>query len=721
MAGAWTIAGDIPWVGPMISLLLFIALAVTIAINMTMALMVLGMSTSYRRSVRPFVYSATAVILWTIGAGLLQLIGAHPSVYYIGSVLFLISPLWVMYYLYLFILRFPQELQIDKRIRLATVSATALASAIVLYNVRYLLWVDPAAAIVEVNTIGYAAYAVLFMYYTTIITLTFFQQWKRFIGLQRAQIGFVYTGAILSSALAFVTNLAMPILGNARYIWLGPVFTLLYAVGYTVAIKKYRLFDIRQFAARAVTYASTLLALLLIYSLTVYLTRYILTTYFSISINIELFYATMMMITLLLFSPVKRSFDAATHNVFFRQDYNEQDVIDQLGNILLRATTKDAILRQVGKLLKKSLKVSFVEFQPADDSRHAQMYGQVSHSSSIVNIEAEISEKIPHIDTFKHAGTALIVPLQTRSRKIGWIILGQKKNGASYTARDVKTIDIATDEITIAIDNATQYEQIESFNKTLQANIKEATKELEVKNKQLREIDASKDEFISMASHQLRTPLTSIKGYISMLLDGDLGELNAAQKSALQEAYDSSQRMVYLIGDFLNLSRIQTGRFELELADVSLPDILAEEIDQLRQSAEKRHITLLYSAPENFPLVSADQTKIRQVMMNFIDNAIYYSKQVGGEILITLENRQDSVLFSVKDNGIGVPASVRARLFTKFYRAENARKARPDGTGIGLYMSKRVILAHGGSVVFESKENQGSEFGFVLPIHPPKS
>jgi len=130
---------------------------------------------------------------------------------------------------------------------------------------------------------------------------------------------------------------------------------------------------------------------------------------------------------------------------------------------------------------------------------------------------------------------------------------------------------------------------------------------------------------------------------------------------------------------------------------------------------------LLYSAPENFPLVSADQTKIRQVMMNFIDNAIYYSKQVGGEILITLENRQDSVLFSVKDNGIGVPASVRARLFTKFYRAENARKARPDGTGIGLYMSKRVILAHGGSVVFESKENQGSEFGFVLPIHPPKS
>lgn len=223
-----------------------------------------------------------------------------------------------------------------------------------------------------------------------------------------------------------------------------------------------------------------------------------------------------------------------------------------------------------------------------------------------------------------------------------------------------------------------------------------------------------------MASHQLRTPLTSIKGYISMLLDGDLGEVSEAQRRALQEAYDSSQRMVYLIGDFLNLSRIQTGRFELELVDVSLPRILAEEIDQLRQSAEKRNVSLMYAAPEDFPDVPADETKIRQVMMNYIDNAIYYAKPSGGEVLITLEQKPHNVVFTVKDNGIGVPISVQKRLFTKFYRADNARKARPDGTGIGLYMSKRVITAHGGTILFSSKENQGSEFGFSLPIKQPK-
>ena len=102
-------------------------------------------------------------------------------------------------------------------------------------------------------------------------------------------------------------------------------------------------------------------------------------------------------------------------------------------------------------------------------------------------------------------------------------------------------------------------------------------------------------------------------------------------------------------------------------------------------------------------------------MMNFIDNAVYYAKPDGGEVLIVLEKQRDAVVFSVKDNGIGVPARARRHLFTKFYRADNAKKARPDGTGIGLYMAKKVVLAHGGSIIFESKEGEGSEFGFRLP------
>lgn len=218
-----------------------------------------------------------------------------------------------------------------------------------------------------------------------------------------------------------------------------------------------------------------------------------------------------------------------------------------------------------------------------------------------------------------------------------------------------------------------------------------------------------------MASHQLRTPLTSVKGYISMVLDGDMGEITPQQRKVLEEAYTSSQRMAFLIGDFLNLSRLQTGKFELELSDIDMSHIVGEEISQLRATAASRGIKLAYDSPENFPVLKLDENKIRQVMMNFIDNAIYYSP-ANTTITISIVKHAHHVTFRVEDQGIGVPKGERHRLFTKFYRAGNAKKQRPDGTGIGLFMAKKVIVAHGGSVIFESEEGKGSTFGFRLPV-----
>jgi signal transduction histidine kinase len=348
---------------------------------------------------------------------------------------------------------------------------------------------------------------------------------------------------------------------------------------------------------------------------------------------------------------------------------------------------------------------------------HAVRYAIHSRRKVIVrdNIEDTV-EASGIIGVLRSQNIAMYKPLIVNRKTIGYLCVSDKANGTSYSHDDIEFIDIISNELAIALQNAQQFRKIQHFNDDLQNEVKEATSELRLTNKKLREIDASKDEFISMASHQLRTPLTSIKGYLSMILDGDLGEIRPEQRKALEEAFDSSQRMVYLIGDFLNLSRIQTGKFELEKTPVSLPLLLGEEIDQLRQSAKARNVTLLYDEPSNFPSLEIDETKIRQVMMNFIDNAIYYAKPDGGEILILLESHRDAITFSVRDNGIGVPTQAKKRLFSKFYRADNAKKARPDGTGIGLYMAKRVVVAHGGSIVFESIEGEGSVFGFRLPL-----
>jgi signal transduction histidine kinase len=201
-----------------------------------------------------------------------------------------------------------------------------------------------------------------------------------------------------------------------------------------------------------------------------------------------------------------------------------------------------------------------------------------------------------------------------------------------------------------------------------------------------------------------------------MVLEGDAGKLTPAQKKLLTQSFFSAQRMVYLIADLLNVSRLKTGKFIVEATPVNLADVVGEELEQLKETAVARSLTLTYNKPKKFPEAMLDETKTRQVIMNFVDNAIYYTP-TGGHIDVQLTETPTAIEFRVQDDGIGVPKREQPHLFTKFYRAGNARKARPDGTGLGLFMAKKVIVVQGGSLIFESKEGKGSTFGFVFSKH----
>jgi signal transduction histidine kinase len=309
---------------------------------------------------------------------------------------------------------------------------------------------------------------------------------------------------------------------------------------------------------------------------------------------------------------------------------------------------------------------------------------------------------------------ALILPLYYKKRIIGYVCVGKRAKG-NYSRSDITALESIDEELVIAIQNAQSVQEVRELNANLEQRISNATKELRTSNAQLQKLDEAKDEFISMASHQLRTPLTSIKGYISMLLEGDLGKLTEEQKHVLNEAFVSSERMVRLIGDFLNVSRLETGRFVIDKHPVDLASLVSREISGLTQNAAAKGVKFSYKAPKNIPIIEVDENKIQQVIMNFADNAIYYSKEKG-KVVISLKKVKNFVEFTVQDTGIGVPKAEQAGLFDKFYRASNARKARPDGTGVGLFLAKKVIGDHGGTIIFESKEGKGSTFGFRLPI-----
>lgn len=294
------------------------------------------------------------------------------------------------------------------------------------------------------------------------------------------------------------------------------------------------------------------------------------------------------------------------------------------------------------------------------------------------------------------------VKLMVRRRLVGLLVIGFYVPADQLAKSDVDLIDSLSESIGVALDNKLLFEEN-----------RHVLRQLRDSNTKLKALDEAKDDFVSMASHQLRTPLTSAKGYLSMVLEGDAGEITPAQRKLLSQSFYSSQRMVYLIADLLNVSRLRTGKFLIDANPVNLATIVEEEIAQLQEIAATRSLKLIYKKPKDFPDLMLDETKIRQLIMNFTDNALYYTP-AGGKVELKLIETDKSVELRVIDNGIGVPRAEQKHLFTKFYRAGNARKARPDGTGLGLFMAKKVIIAQGGALIFESKEGKGSTFGFTF-------
>jgi PAS domain S-box-containing protein len=231
-----------------------------------------------------------------------------------------------------------------------------------------------------------------------------------------------------------------------------------------------------------------------------------------------------------------------------------------------------------------------------------------------------------------------------------------------------------------------------------------------------RMIEAMKSEFVSIAAHQLRTPLSAIKWTMRMFLDGDLGKLNEGQFKLAEKAYLSNDRMVNLVNDLLNVSRIEEGRYLYKPSQISFNEIINPILETYKEEIKRRGIDFeINNIDKKLPLVAVDVEKITLVIQNFLDNAMKYTQAKGKIIFSTTFNNKE-IEVSVKDNGVGIPKDQHERIFSKFFRAANVVRMETEGSGLGLFICKNIIGAHGGKIWFESKEKEGSLFSFTLPI-----
>ena len=301
--------------------------------------------------------------------------------------------------------------------------------------------------------------------------------------------------------------------------------------------------------------------------------------------------------------------------------------------------------------------------------------------------------------------TTLIYPISMRDKIIGVFLASTVKDYDQLSDYELNIIRNFVDESGVALQHALLYR-----------DLKKRTEELAVANKRLLELDKLKDEFVSLASHELRTPMTVIKSYTWLLLQGKTGNMNAKQIIYLDRVYSSTNRLINLVNDMLNVSRIESGRITIDKKEVNIKQLIDDVITEMMPKAQEGKIELLVNYEQNLPSVMVDPDKIKEVIINLIGNSLKFTPE-NGKITISVSQKDGEVVVKVSDTGSGIDKDDIQKLFQKFGIVGNnyLRKRNSQGTGLGLYLAKSLVELHGGRMWAQSEGvGKGSSFYFTL-------
>jgi signal transduction histidine kinase len=295
------------------------------------------------------------------------------------------------------------------------------------------------------------------------------------------------------------------------------------------------------------------------------------------------------------------------------------------------------------------------------------------------------------------------VPLLMPGQVVGVLHVGTLSPRV-FTEDEVELLRLAADRAAVAIVHA----------RLFQAE-RETAEALARTNEELRQLDQMKDLFVSGVSHELRTPLTSMLGYLEVLLGGEVGELNDDQRHFVEIIDRNCHRLTDLINDILFMSRLDSGRFQLERGSIDLGEVVAERVESIRPMADRKHVEVHLEISDPSPQLWADASRLAQVVDNLLSNAVKFTPE-DGDAFVTVASGETAHL-EVRDTGVGIPTDEADRLFERFFRASTARNI--PGTGLGLSITKTIVEAHGGTISFHSSVGVGTTFTIDLPVTEP--
>jgi len=304
--------------------------------------------------------------------------------------------------------------------------------------------------------------------------------------------------------------------------------------------------------------------------------------------------------------------------------------------------------------------------------------------------------------------SVIIAPLTIEGKTIGALTFVATESRVRYKSADLEVAKALANRAALAVHNATLYNDVKrelEERRQLQRDLQKLSYELEYR---------TRDEFISLASHQLRTPATGVKQYVGMVLEGFAGDITAQQRDLLNKAYESNDRQLRIVSDLLKVAQVDAGRVLLRKAKTDMGALIGDVIREQFKTFKARQQTVHFPPPRSSVIVLIDQNQIRMVIENMLDNASKYSEH-GKTIDLKLAKTPTSVTITIKDQGVGIAYVDQDKLFTKFSRIHNSLSTRVGGTGLGLYWAQKIVALHGGSIGVESIESKGTTFVIHLP------
>ncbi|OJI08543.1 hypothetical protein BK005_00635 [bacterium CG10_37_50] len=555
-------------------------------------------------------------------------------------------------------------------------------------------------------------------------------------GLQRLQIKYVLLGMIFGFA-GGSTNYFL-----WYYIPIPPIFNIFtsaYVATVAYSIIRYRLMDIRIVARKIFIFVgASVVAYLTYYAVLWFENNLLGGAYSTKSLLIGVVLAGLFVA---LFQSSSKWIERLANKYFFFSLYNYQETINYVSGQLTHYTDLSKINDLVLTTIKESLGVTQAEIMLFEKNnlsakkdplikylqtnQRPVVLEELSHLVNDERLKEQREIFITVYERVKNLGAAICLPMISNKRLVGFITLGPKVISDPFTVEDLELLMTLSNQAAIAIDNAELYKEVKDFNKTLKQkvseqtmNLRDKTKVLEEQAEHLKKLLVMRSEFLDIASHQLKTPISVISGTISMFKEGSIQKMPIeTQNKLIDNIYQKSLKINQIIRDILQASEFDTDKFsfvEKRVVPVDLNKVLADVITGNQAFADEKKLQLVFAFNPGNPQINSDPDYLEQAIFNLVDNALKYTKE--GKVQLSLDENLQSIIIKVKDTGVGIPREDQVRMFGKFERAKNAVNMYTDGSGLGLFITREIIEAHpGGTISFTSEEGKGTEFIITIP------